>query len=238
MRSMVYDREGKCIWCVLKEQFGCHAPALVGSVWGYCGLILAVPHVLHQDVPELATTPSLYPLQAWCRCWMNWSGLWCVGWHRAGQLELTGARVEWLTWEQQPRTSHCSQWTEFLQIHFWVTQVPKSFQNARVKHCRVTAWPSCCLLRKQGCFGFFFQNTLPNHSLEYSNNMGHISQIIRVLEVIKSHTSLQLELERRELMSQRSWLLVPGRGWPVELCVGFQHIPCGLGGEPRQGWRA
>lgn len=38
LASVVYDREGKCTWCVLKERFGCHAPALggvhVGLLWG------------------------------------------------------------------------------------------------------------------------------------------------------------------------------------------------------------
>lgn len=116
-----------------------------------------------------------------------------------------------LTREHQPHTSRCSQWTEFLQIHFWVTQVHKSFQNAIVKHCRVTAWPSCCLLRKQGFF-----SGIPCLIILWSIPItwDRISQIIRVLEVIRSHTSLslQLELERRELMSQRSWLLLHGDG--------------------------
>lgn len=35
--SVICDREGKCVWCVLNEQFGCHALAFggihVGLLW-------------------------------------------------------------------------------------------------------------------------------------------------------------------------------------------------------------
>lgn len=63
------------------------------------------------------------------------------------------------------------------------------------------------LLFAKKTVGFFFSRILCLIILWSTPiTWDRISQIIRVLEVIKSHTSLslQLELERRELMSQRS----------------------------------